>query len=112
VITSEQLNAYLELWARWVLADAQALRGLWYPSATPEHRWARRGGVLSAPPVTPLAPDCEAAEQARHVDRVMGRLRQYRQVWFAAVLLYYVGDPARVNRHHYYAARRWLRRQL
>ena len=112
MITTEQLDAYLELWVRWVLADAQTLRGLWYPSATPEHRWALRGGVMSAPPVSPLAPDCEAAEQARLMDRAMCALRVYRQAWYWAVLIYYVGDPAKVNRHHYYAARRWLKRNV
>jgi hypothetical protein len=122
MLAPDILDLHLDIWARWVLSGGSAIKGLYYPSATPEHRYARRGGA--AAPQVLLAPDMSGAEIAEQVDRVMARLRLHNELWFNAVYARHIDtgpDEIRAQRLKLsldefrwalYAGKRWLRKVL
>lgn len=112
MISAESLDAYLELWARYVVADRRSMRALWYPRETPEHRYARSGGVMSVTPQRTIVPADDAQILAEQIDGAMARLLAHNDRWFHAVRDYYVDGTVRVKREHLYAGKRWLRSAL
>lgn len=123
MISAEHLDALLELWAKAKLSDGGALRALWYPSSTAEHRFARRGG--SAPRASLVTPVGASSDAFERVDRAIAKLRQSRNPLFYSVLterLLGTGpDESRAKRLNLpldrfqmtlNSARRWLRQEL
>lgn len=122
MIDPEYLDALLELWAREVLGDRAVYRGLGYPPATPEERWARRGGL--PPASNPVSPVSEAPDAFVRIDRAMAGLRGANPMWFAVLrerMLAPGPDESRARRLRIEprvfkirlgSARRWLRGRL
>lgn len=111
MLSAEALDAYLELWARYVISDRRMIRGLWYPSETPEHRYARRGGGAHVSRITPAAqsPRHDVMQLADQVDSAMAKLMAHNARWYHAVRTHYVGSGTGAKPAHLYAGRRWLR---
>lgn len=119
MISPDTLDALLTLWARAKLNDNLALRRLWYPSATPEEKYARRGGAAPAANHDPGDP--EAFER---VDRAMAMLREHRRTLYAAIHQRWLtigpdesrakrlGVPVETFKSRLDAANRWLREEL
>lgn len=84
MISAEHLDVLLEIWARGVMGEGSIYRGLWYPRATPEHRYATRGGIMSSGRAT--SPAGEAADAFEQTDAAMARLRAETPLWHAVIV--------------------------
>lgn len=83
MISPETLNAYLELWAKAKLSEGGAYRALWYPSATAEERYLRRGGIGSS---SQGPTSVSGADVFERVDAAIAKLRQSRNpFWYSAL---------------------------
>jgi hypothetical protein len=122
MIDAEYLDVLLEIWARAQLADRGAYRGLWYPTATPVHKYAQRGGApLSTAPAYDSSPDA-----FERVDRAMGKLKMQspNPLMYDAIHQRLLGEgpderrarQLRISPDRFKialgSARRWLRREL
>lgn len=120
MIPAEDLDNLLNLWATVKLRDGSAYRRLWYPSATTEERFARRGGAAPGEASTDPG-DPEAFER---MDRAMAKLRLKRRGYYAAIHQRWLEtgpDESRAKRlgvsitlfhSRLESAKRWLRDEL
>jgi hypothetical protein len=119
MITAEHLDALLEIWARGAMGEGSIYRGLWYPRATPEHRYATRGGIASSGHATTTVG--EAADAFEAMDALLARLRVYSELWYQVIVQRWCApgpDELRARRLNLDpekyksalgSARRWLR---
>lgn len=122
MVDADIADLYLEVWARWIVSDRAGIRSLWYPAATPEHRYARRGGA--AAPHALLAPEMDGVEMAEQVDGLMAQLKLHNIYWYDGLSARYttegpdemraqrLGLKLAVFRACVYAGKRWVRQRL
>jgi hypothetical protein len=121
--SSSTIYALLEIWAAWYIADGQTYRRLWYPNGTPEHRYARAGGVRNGPIQASIDVD-DAGSTAEVFDKVMAKLRLHKRRWFDAVAIRTLDrSPIELQaqvlhtnvknlQRNYDGGIRWLRREI
>jgi hypothetical protein len=121
VISSEHLDALLEIWAHGVIGDGSVYRNLWYPRHTAVEGWLKRGGISSTPAQHDMIDGADAFELA---DRAMAVLQHHRGCWYDVIVQRFCStgpDEVRAQRLGIHvdefkaklaSARRWLRIEL
>lgn len=92
MISIEELDAYLEIWAREKLGDNAAYRRLWYPNSTPEHRFALRGGAAPSPAI--ISPVSGIPDAFEKIDKAMSQLLRSRPTIWYKVISEWLLNPA------------------
>ena len=117
-----EFDNLLELWARSRVSDVTTLRALWYPSATAEHRFARRGGL--PPALFAPTPEVDVGQQVDLVDRAIAALKQHHELWYRCLTSrYFEAGPderrasqVRLDTRTYQmkvaSAKRWVKRSM
>ena len=95
----DALTSALEIWAQHKLADGSSLRRLWYPSSTPEYKFALRRTVEVRS--HPLDVDYTFEDIAVAVDRIAAQLRKTNRPYYRVIEVAYLTigtDSAKANR--------------